>query len=205
MKLYLITPPQTGRDELSLVLHFLERGLHKLHIRKPGCHEDDLRQYILSIPSPFHSRLVVHGAPALAGEFPAAGIHLRSSDRQNEALMARVRQMRPASLSTSFHAWEEIMENTTPYDYVFISPLFDSISKQGYRAAIDPAGLARLTQWASAHKKQLPGIVALGGINASTLAQVSQYGFEGAALLGAIWESADPIASYEAMGSVGSH
>ena len=199
MKLYLITPPQTGKDELSLARHFLERGLHKLHIRKPDYNEEELRQYILSIPSPFHPRLALHGAPGLANEFPAMGIHLRSSDRQNAALLQQVHQLRPASLSASFHAWKEIMENTTPYDYVFISPVFDSISKQGYKAAIDPEGHAQLKQWALQHKKQLPVIVALGGVNAATLPQLQQNGFEGAALLGAIWESASPIASYEAI------
>jgi thiamine-phosphate pyrophosphorylase len=199
MDLYLITPPQTSKDELLLARHFLERGLHKLHIRKPLYHEDDFRQYILFIPPAFHSRLVLHGASGLVNEFPAIGIHLRGGDRQNPALVEQVRQMHPASLSTSFHAWEEIMEDGIPYDYVFISPVFDSISKQGYKAAIDLAGHGRLKQWALQHKKQLPRIVALGGINAINLSLLNENGFDGAAVLGAVWESDNPIASFEAI------
>jgi thiamine-phosphate pyrophosphorylase len=205
MDLYLITPPRASKDELSLARHFLECGLHKLHIRKPLYNEDDFRQYIISIPPAFHPRLVLHGVCSLVNEFPSIGIHLRGEDRQNPALVEQVRQMQPASLSTSFHAWEEIMEEGTSYDYVFISPVFDSISKQGYKAGIDLAGHGRLKQWALQHEKQLPRIVALGGINATTLPLVQANGFDGAAVLGAVWESANPIASFEAIAGSLSH
>jgi len=199
MDLYLITPPQTGRDELPIARQLLERGLYKLHIRKPGYTNDDYRRYILSIPAPFHSRLVLHGAGDLLSEFPAIGLHLRSDDKKNAALLQQVVRQCPASLSSSFHGWEEIMEETTRYDYVFISPVFDSISKQGYKAAIDPAGRGRLAQWASQHTKTLPRIVALGGVNAAGVPALLENGFDGAALLGAVWESGDPVASYEAI------
>jgi thiamine monophosphate synthase len=41
------------------------------------------------------------------------------------------------AISGSFHSWEEIRANRFPYTYVFISPVYDSISKAGYKAAID--------------------------------------------------------------------
>jgi thiamine-phosphate pyrophosphorylase len=199
MDLYLITPPQTGRDELPVVRQLLDRGLYKLHIRKPGYSDHDYRQYIESIPAPFRARLVLHGAGNLLSDFPGTGLHLRSDDRKNAALLRQVLQHRPASLSSSFHGWEEMMEEATPFDYVFISPVFDSISKQGYKAAIDLSGRARLAQWATQHTRILPSIVALGGVSAAGIPALQQNGFDGAALLGAIWESADPIASYEAI------
>ena len=199
MDLYLITPPQATPDELTLVRHFLERGLHRLHIRKPSYSEADFRQYIMSISPAFHANLVLHSAFGLASEFPSIGIHLRSSDRQNAALVQALQQTGPASLSASFHAWEEIIEQGAPYDYVFISPVFDSISKQGYRAAIDLAGNGRLKQWGARHKKKLPRIVALGGVNAHTLPAVREHGFDGAAILGAVWESANPGAAFDAI------
>lgn len=201
MDLYLITPPQNRGDELPLVRHFLQQGLHRLHVRKPGYTDEDYRAYIQAVPSIFHSRLVLHGAAGLLPEFPSVGIHLRSAGRHDAALLQQLRRLKPASLSGSFHAWEEIMENAIPFDYVFISPLFDSISKQGYGAGIDPAGNARLKQWASQQKKRLPRIVALGGVDARGIPLLQEYGFDGAALLGAIWEAADPVAAYEAIQS----
>ena len=199
MELLLITPPRTKENELSLVQHFLERGLHKLHIRKPAYETCDYERYIKAIPASFHHRLVIHGAFELVNSFPSTGVHLRSDDRQNTALLQSVQQLKPASLSTSFHGWQEIMENTTHYDYVFISPVFDSISKQGYKAAIDLGGHRQLSEWALKHKKQLPRIAGLGGVSAATLLQLYENGFEGAALLGAIWESADPIAAFSTL------
>ena len=91
------------------------------------------------------------------------------------------------------------MEETTRYDYVFISPVFDSISKQGYKAAIDPAGRGQLAQWARQHTTTLPRIVALGGVNAACIPALLEHGFDGAALLGAVWESDNPVAAYEAI------
>ena len=196
MRLYLLTPPQTTGNELPLVLHFLECGLHKLHIRKPEFSIGDYRNYIAAIPVTYHDRLVIHGAFELVQAFPALGVHFRSHDRQDTQLVQQVRQLRPASCSSSFHAWEEISSNENHYDYVFISPVFDSISKKGYKAGIDLEGRLRLRQWAAAHKKQLPGIVGLGGVGPATIARLNETGFEGAALLGAIWEAAHPARAF---------
>jgi thiamine-phosphate pyrophosphorylase len=38
----------------------------------------------------------------------------------------------------------------------------------------------------------LPGIIGLGGVNATNIAQVKAVGFQGAALLGALWQSESP-------------
>ena len=38
----------------------------------------------------------------------------------------------------------------------------------------------------------LPGIIGLGGVNATNIAQVKAAGFQGAALLGALWQSGSP-------------
>ncbi len=54
MNLFLLTPPRTRQDELPLVTHFLQCGLHRLHIRKPGFGTGDYKNYIAAIPSSFH-------------------------------------------------------------------------------------------------------------------------------------------------------
>ena len=66
-------------------------------------------------------------------------------------------------------------------DYLFISPLFDSISKPGYRSGLDPEEtFSRLAHHAGR-------VVALGGISSDTMTQVERLGFDGAAVLGAVW------------------
>jgi len=199
MQLLLLTPPVTSGNELPLVTHFLQCGLDRLHIRKPSYSSDDYRDYINAIPAAFHNRLVIHGAFGLVQSFPGMGIHLRSSHHLDAGLVQELKQLRPASCSTSFHSWREIMENEDDYTYAFISPVFDSISKKGYKAAIDLAGHRELKQWGAAQKKQLPHIVGLGGVDASTIDHLQENGFEGAAILGAIWESADPVSAFNAL------
>jgi thiamine-phosphate pyrophosphorylase len=58
--------------------------------------------------------------------------------------------------------------------------LFDSISKPGYQAGKDllrrPAGVAPCK------------LIGLGGIDADTIGQVIEHGWDGAALLGYLWQ-----------------
>ena len=63
----------------------------------------------------------------------------------------------------------------------FLSPIFDSITKEGYRGAFD----YRLLE------ERLPRIdkpvVALGGISADNIYSTFALGFAGAALMGGLW------------------
>ena len=42
-------------------------------------------------------------------------------------------------------------------------------------------------------------VVALGGITAQTLPDCQALGFDGAALLGAVWDASDPVAAFMAL------
>ena len=68
-------------------------------------------------------------------------------------------------------------------DYVFLSPIFDSISKVGYHAAFAPDLLNRAAEEKIIDRK----VIALGGINAENIELVKQWNFGGVALLGDIW------------------
>ena len=91
----------------------------------------------------------------------------------------------------SAHGWTEAERAATDADYVFLSPLFDSISKPGYRSAIDPAEAAERLR----RRKGL--IVALGGIRPANIARVRRIGFDGAAVLGAAWSADEKAVNTE--------
>jgi thiamine-phosphate pyrophosphorylase len=42
-------------------------------------------------------------------------------------------------------------------------------------------------------------VFALGGVAVGKLARVRALGFDGAAVLGAVWQAADPVAAFEAL------
>ena len=107
--------------------------------------------------------------------------------------MSRILELYPISLSASVHSWREVEENNYPLNYVFISPVYNSISKKGYQASIDLNYLQPLKDNAAT---DLPAVVALGGVTHAHIPELFQKGFDGVAVLGAIWEEADPLAAF---------
>jgi thiamine-phosphate pyrophosphorylase len=190
MQIIIITPEISVPNETERIHQLLADGLAKLHIRKPNFTTQDYRAYIAAIAPPYHNRLVIHGSYELLNEYNLAGIHLNSAARIHEATLKEIEKLHPASISTSFHAWSEIAENETHYDYVFISPVFDSISKAGYKAAINLAGAKALKKQLQAKYKPCPAIIGLGGVTPANISLLQENGFDGAAMLGAVWESA---------------
>ena len=71
-----------------------------------------------------------------------------------------------------------------PYVYMSLSPIFDSISKKGYKAAFSAAEL---------EEARLRGIIdqrvmALGGVTFDKINEVKRMGFGGAMILGDAWK-----------------
>jgi thiamine-phosphate pyrophosphorylase len=69
-------------------------------------------------------------------------------------------------------------------DYLFLSPIFDSISKQNYMSRFPESLLYELKEKGVIHEK----VIALGGVNKENISKVEDYGFGGAAVLGGLWE-----------------
>lgn len=86
-------------------------------------------------------------------------------------------------ISAPAHSWEEARRLATHCDYVLLSPLFDSVSKSGYRGAIDPAAACRLLR-----EKSDGNWIALGGITPQNIALARAAAFDGAAAIGSIWK-----------------
>ena len=72
-------------------------------------------------------------------------------------------------------------------NYMFLSPIFDSISKEGYGAAFTP----EMLNDAAANKIIDNKVIALGGIDASHIQALKDWHFGGAAFLGDIWNRID--------------
>lgn len=193
MKLIVITPEHSIADELHMVTDMLAAGLPTLHIRKPDFSPADYRNYIAAIPEEFHERIVIHGAFELINEFKLSGVHLNSAMRMDKE---RWPQLPASQLSTSFHSWQEIEENAFPFRYVFISPVFDSISKQEHPAAISLTGAKATREKVLQKTDYCPQIIGLGGISAAQINLLHHYGFDGVAVLGSIWTSSDPLSAF---------
>lgn len=87
-----------------------------------------------------------------------------------------------------FHSLNELQAYKKEYEYAFLSPIFDSISKKDHKASFD---LEEVRE-----KIQNRNIIALGGIDEDKIEICRELGFAGVAVLGAIWGSNDPLQKF---------
>lgn len=182
-----ITPEEIDEvNEAESVKALLKSGWHRVHLRHPKASRRDMINLIEKIPPEYHSRLVLHGHFDLINEFNLGGLHL------NHRCPTPPSNYRGA-MSRSCHSINEIKDcakDGNDYSYVTLSPIFDSISKAGYKSAFSENQLKSLAEI------KYPPIIALGGISPEWLDIVSQYNFSGIAMLGAIpW--ANPSSIYK--------
>lgn len=191
MHLIVITPPESHCDEPQLVARILESFPVALHLRKPGAKARQIAGYLNQIPAGLHPRIMVHGHAELLAQFSLNGIHFTEKARTGQVrLIQGLRQQRPkVCISSAFHHIADIAEHGGLFDYIFLSPIFDSISKSGYRAAFDQDALKRFLS------RTGQAVIALGGIDEQRLDGVANLGFKGAAVLGAVWQAHDPVAA----------
>ena len=180
MKLILITSPTYFVEEDKIITSLFEEGLDILHLRKPDTAPMFAERLLTLIPEQYHKRIVVHGHFYLKEEFRLKGIHLNLRN-------PNAPDHYKGHISCSCHSLEEIKERKRNYDYVFMSPVFDSITKQNYNAQYSPEEIKKAHKQGIIDKK----VYALGGIDVHNIKEVKKYGFGGAAIMGAIWQKFD--------------
>ncbi len=191
LDLILFTPPQTQPDEVTTILSLLDAGVDRLHVRKPEMGKQEFLDYLKQIPARYYRKVVIHSHYDLIAQYNFGGIHLTGTFlKQVEAtllkeLIAKAK-MRRIDISTSVHSVEELSTLPNYYKYTFLSPVFDSISKKDYPQGIDHAAAKA---YLGAQPVRKIKVYALGGINSGNLSLVKSTGFDGAAILGALWNA----------------
>ncbi len=197
MLLTLLTPDRNAPDELAIVNQLLKLGLDRLHIRKPQFNTDEYNSYLNNIEKRFHSRVIICGSFPLYRSHSLGGIHLNTAARNDQQVIETINDISKRDVSTSFHSWKEIQNCEVPYGHVFISPVFDSISKPGYKGAIALEGIDIARKELKKHNRHCPKIIGLGGVDEHNIPSLIKHKFDGAALLGSIWNAADPIRTFK--------
>ena len=178
MRIIAITKPQFFTGEASAINNLFANGyIDLMHLRKPGSSIDDCRRLLDAISKEWLPRIVTNDHFALCNEYGLHGVHLNSRNPTPPT-------NHHGSLSCSCHSLQEVIERKPYMNYVFLSPIYDSISKQGYHSAFTDAMLRKAAADGIIDKK----VVALGGITHKCISQLEEYGFGGAAMLGDIWK-----------------
>lgn len=178
MKLIVVTSPHFLPDEARILAALFDAGLDTLHLRKPDATADRVEQLLQALPPPCRERTIIHDFFTLKEKYALGGIHLNSRHPQAP-------QDYQGRLTRACHSLEEAKETsrTGAFDYVLLSPVYDSISKQGYRSGYSIAELRQAQSEGIINHR----VVAMGGIDAGNLQEIKSLGFGGAALLGDIW------------------
>ena len=183
VKLIGITLPAVStapEREAECIVKALETGVRIFHLRKPNASLHDVERLLRCIPERFRSRIALHDFFCLADQYGVGGIHL---NRRNPELPAGF----SGRVSRSCHSLEELAQ-AKGYDYLFLSPIYDSLSKQGYRSAFTPERLKRARE-----EGLLDGrVMAWGGITPERIAETVAWGFGGVAVLGYLWNDPAP-------------
>jgi len=181
MKLIVISSPVKINNEIETIIAFFELGLKYFHLRKPNFNYQEYKQFLALIPEEYRKYIIIHHHHQLIQEEKIKGVHHTSKTEFDFSLSKEFHQ------SKSFHSLAEIENNNYPYKYVFLSPIFNSISKQGYQSKFN---LTDLENYLKNKTKNLE-IIALGGIESKNAAKAIEIGFDGVAILGAIWQETD--------------
>lgn len=176
MKLIVITNEVIFDNEGLILNKLFTEGMQTLHLRKPFASEDEERYLLSQIDRQYHKHIVIHDHFDLLKTFNLKGVHL---NRRNSFRP----QIADISVSCSCHSFECIEASMNNHNYMFLSPIFDSISKYGYSHAFIEEQLLNAKSGYLINEK----VIALGGINQKTIPLAVKYGFGGVAVLGGLW------------------
>ena len=197
MKIIVISSVDVSSSkEIEIMKGLFEAGLQTFHLRRPNYDFQKMKEYLQRIPAEYHNRIVIHSHHKLAKKFDLKGIHLPSKIRKSRFKFWLIKRFIIAKkphlkVSTSLHHLTHLDDFNPIFNYVFLSPIFDSISKKDYQSGFNEFTLRKGLE------KTKYSVYALGGVEATNLNKVKDYGFAGAALVGSIWTAPDPVQAFK--------
>ncbi|MEM9052785.1 MAG: thiamine phosphate synthase [Bacteroidota bacterium] len=188
MKIVVVSSPKEQPNEIVEVIKMFELGLEHFHIRKPKMGRRQLTEYIKQFPERYREQLVIHSYHGLCFSLKLGGIHLSRKHRKRGKLyqfklFLRRTFGRELVVTRTFHKLTDLTNDRRKYSYTFLSPVFDSITHSTLSGGFSKRALLIMIPQA----KQ--PVFAMGGVSSNRLAAVADLGFEGAVLLGSIWNA----------------
>ena len=176
MKIIAITSPEVVAEDSCIIGQLVDKGIDAIHLRKPNADIDACRRLLSELTSEQRAKIVIHDFPELYFEYSLKGIHVNKN-------VATLPYGYSGFRTRSCHSFEEIARHKNDYDYLFLSPIFDSISKVGYKSGFSGEALSMASAAGVIDDK----VVALGGVTLEKIAYLKKLNFGGAAMMGAIY------------------
>lgn len=176
MRFIAITTPKVVVEDVYLIQRLLDGGIDIIHLRKPEADIRECRKLLKKLTKEERAKIVIHDFPELYDEFSLKGIHVNKNvtSLPNDYTGIRTR---------SCHSFEEVERHKSEYDYLFLSPIFNSISKAGYEAAFSREELIKASKDCIIDDK----VIALGGVTFDKIPYLKMLNFGGVAMIGGIY------------------
>ena len=163
-------------EDAYLISHLLKMGIYSVHLRKPEATINECRQLLTKLTDAERAKIIIHDYPELYTEFSLKGIHINKN-------ITSLPDSYNGFKTRSCHSFEEITKYKHEYNYLFLSPIFDSISKIGYKSAFTKEELQKASKDSIIDHK----VIALGGVTLDKLPYLKQLNFGGIAMIGGIY------------------
>lgn len=169
----------------------LDMGAMHFHVRKPKFNRKEMSQFIQSFPKSYRKRLILHSHHGLVDKYKLGGLHLSRNHRKRKVLYRfrlwlKLKFNRHLVVSRTFHKLTDLGTDRRRYTYAFLSPVFDSMSQNSIGGGYSKRALLIMIPQAR------QPIYALGGIDPTKIGLLCELGFQGAAMLGALWKGDGP-------------
>ena len=186
-----ITNPVTVANEAIIINELFNEGLTLLHVRKPNINKQEMQSFINEIKCDYHNRIVVHQHFDLATDLVMKRLHFTERTRPDfDVIVNHLAKPEDFVFSTSVHSVEDFNNLQNDFQYAFLSPVYNSISKPEYKA--DDILIKSIGKRTNFKTK----LIALGGISTTNYKQTLLSGFDDAAFLGTLWNSENPIKEF---------
>ena len=175
MKLIVISSPDLIDKEAEIIEQLIQEDLQYYHLRKPQWDINMTRGFLKSLSADSLRKIILHDHYELYNEFEIKGCHRNFRNKDN---------LYGNSYSVSCHSFDELnLWKDKIEEYMFLSPIFNSISKHEYKSCFSNELLLEKAAERVINEK----VIALGGIDATNISKINNYNFGGVAILGALW------------------
>ena len=178
---------QAARPVCDVVAAALAAGCRWVSLREKDLPDDEqiaLANAVKPNARQWNARLTIHGTALLARIAGVDGVHLAAG---GDVKAARAMLGKGALIGVSLHGVAEVEKiDPADVDYAVAGPAFETQSKLGYGPILGLRGLE-----AMADVSAVP-IIAIGGIEAGTIADVIGSGAAGVAVMGGVMRADRP-------------
>ncbi|PSL49420.1 thiamine-phosphate pyrophosphorylase [Chitinophaga niastensis] len=178
--IWIITSPERIHEEEKIIVELLQAGAARVLIRKPEWTMAQHTALLEKIDVAYYDRIIMRDNLWAQSRYSLAGVHWSWKSRAlfTPDQLKQLLKQYPQN-STGVHSLEQIPEADNNFSTLLLSPVFNSISKPGYEGMFAQA----------LKNKGNHNVLALGGVDHTNIGLLKRWQFDGAALLGTIWQT----------------